>query len=466
MNRQRGSRPFWGRFFKRAIDLVGASILSAVLLPVMAGVAALVWLFLGRPVFFLQKRSGLGGRIFTIWKFRTMTSATGSDGRPLADAARLTPFGRLLRQTSLDELPQLLQVLRGEMSLVGPRPLLPEYLDRYTPEQARRHEVKPGITGWCQVRGRNALSWEEKFRLDTWYVDHWSVPLDLSILLQTVLVVLRREGVSHGSDAMPRFLGTNSHPDFERLPHGTAPILGPVSSAAVAWLVDESIAGPRAKMESARLPGRQSKCNSPASFPTILRCSAGQKTYGTLGWPFAAVANSGTREELVDASMPSAARWATLIRRPGSGWERRSARGQYPLPPGDGYGRRYDRPARAGECELRRPRPRCSSATSARLPGLSTLRAWSSSEAFTWRPMHQFAQDSRRRVGPDRQRCCRRRVRPGMTVVGVPGKEFFFPGANVARRHSGMHHGRQTGDRRRGGPCRQLRRPGPSSMKR
>lgn len=209
MNGQTRSLTLRGPLVKRAIDLVGASILIVVVLPVMLGVAALVWLFLGRPVIFLQKRAGLHGRTFTIWKFRTMTSATDSRGRLLGDSARLTTFGRLLRKTSLDELPQLFQVLLGDMSLVGPRPLLPEYLDRYTPEQARRHEAKPGITGWCQVRGRNALSWEEKFQLDTWYVDHWSVPLDLSILWQTVLVVLRREGVSHGSDAtMPEFLGT------------------------------------------------------------------------------------------------------------------------------------------------------------------------------------------------------------------------------------------------------------------
>ncbi|NLS97074.1 MAG: sugar transferase [Planctomycetaceae bacterium] len=202
------ARTIFERLGKRAIDLAGASALAICLLPVMVLVALAVRLSLGRPVLFRQRRVGIGGRIFTIWKFRTMLDAADSAGRPLPDAERLTSFGRLLRNTSLDELPQLLNVLRGEMSLVGPRPLLPQYLDRYTPEQARRHEVLPGITGWCQVRGRNALSWEDKFCLDVWYVDHWSLGLDLYILAQTLVALVRRDGVSHGQEAtMPEFLG-------------------------------------------------------------------------------------------------------------------------------------------------------------------------------------------------------------------------------------------------------------------
>ena len=194
---------------KRLLDLLGAAVLLVFLAPLLAAVAVAVRLCLGRPVLFFQKRAGLNGQIFTIWKFRSMLDAVDPAGRPLPDAERLTGFGRLLRKTSLDELPQLVNVLCGEMSLVGPRPLLPQYLDRYTPEQARRHEVLPGITGWSQVRGRNALAWEEKFKLDVWYVDHRSLRLDLYILMQTIVTILRRDGVSHGEEAtMPEFLGT------------------------------------------------------------------------------------------------------------------------------------------------------------------------------------------------------------------------------------------------------------------
>lgn len=197
-----------GMIGKRALDLLGATILLICLTPVLVVVALMVRISLGRPVFFHQKRVGRNGRIFTIWKFRSMLDAVDAEGRSLPDNERLTSFGRLLRKTSLDELPQLVNVLRGEMSLVGPRPLLPQYLDRYTSEQARRHDVFPGITGWCQIRGRNALSWEEKLRLDVWYVDHWNLRLDLSILIQTILTILRRDGVSHGDEAtMPEFLG-------------------------------------------------------------------------------------------------------------------------------------------------------------------------------------------------------------------------------------------------------------------
>jgi lipopolysaccharide/colanic/teichoic acid biosynthesis glycosyltransferase len=160
-------------------------------------------------VFFRQVRPGLHGRPFTMVKFRTMRDAVDGEGRPLPDELRITPLGRFLRGTSLDELPELWNVLRGEMSLVGPRPLLMEYLPLYTPEQARRHEVRPGITGWAQVNGRNAIGWEEKFRLDSWYVDHRSLWLDLKILLLTVKKVFVREGISQeGQATMERFRGT------------------------------------------------------------------------------------------------------------------------------------------------------------------------------------------------------------------------------------------------------------------
>ncbi len=194
---------------KRLLDLVGATVLLIGLAPVLAAVALAVRLCLGRPILFFQKRAGLNGQLFTIWKFRSMLDAVDFAGRPLPDDKRLTGFGQLLRKTSLDELPQLANVLRGEMSLVGPRPLVPQYLDRYTPEQARRHEVLPGITGWSQVRGRNALTWEEKFRLDVWYVDHHNLRLDFYILLQTIVTTLRCDGISHdGNATMPEFLGT------------------------------------------------------------------------------------------------------------------------------------------------------------------------------------------------------------------------------------------------------------------
>lgn len=163
---------------------------------------------LGRPVFFRQTRPGLRGQPFNMVKFRTMTGARGPDGQLLPDSQRLTSFGRFLRATSLDELPELWNVLKGDMSLVGPRPLLMEYLPLYSPEQGRRHEVRPGITGWAQVNGRNALSWDDKFRLDVWYVDHGSLWLDIKILWLTVRKVLVREGISAvGEATMPRFRG-------------------------------------------------------------------------------------------------------------------------------------------------------------------------------------------------------------------------------------------------------------------
>lgn len=200
-----------GRFWKRVID-VGTCLLGLLPAAVVGAIVGLaVWLSMGRPVLFRQVRPGRYGRLFEVLKFRTMTDARAADGTLLPDSQRLTRLGRFLRKTSLDELPQLWNVLRGEMSLVGPRPLLPEYLDRYTPEQARRHEVRPGITGWAQVNGRNATTWEERLRQDVWYVDNWSLWLDFKILWMTVVKVLRREGVSkEGHATMPEFMGTQS----------------------------------------------------------------------------------------------------------------------------------------------------------------------------------------------------------------------------------------------------------------
>jgi lipopolysaccharide/colanic/teichoic acid biosynthesis glycosyltransferase len=193
---------------KRAFDLVGALAGLTALSPVLLIVAAAVALRLGRPVLFRQRRPGRDGRVFWLLKFRTMTEARDSDGRLRPDAERLTPFGRALRRLSLDELPELLNVLRGDMSLVGPRPLLVQYLERYTATQARRHEVRPGITGWAQVNGRNALTWDERFALDVWYVDHVSLSLDLRILLKTVRSVWTRDGISApGHATMDEFLG-------------------------------------------------------------------------------------------------------------------------------------------------------------------------------------------------------------------------------------------------------------------
>ena len=191
---------------KRLIDIVASAVALVVLSPIIAVVAVLVALRLGRPVLFVQERPGRNARPFTMYKFRTMTSATGPDGRLLPDAERLTPFGRLLRSTSLDELPELWNILRGDMSLVGPRPLLMAYLPRYSAHQARRHEVRPGLTGWAQVNGRNATTWDERFDLDVWYVDHRTMRLDLQIIWKTVQAVVRRDGVSaEGHATMPEF---------------------------------------------------------------------------------------------------------------------------------------------------------------------------------------------------------------------------------------------------------------------
>ena len=202
-----GGRGIYRRYGKRALDLAGAALLLLALTPVLAAVALAVLVALGRPVIFRQTRPGLGGRPFTCFKFRTMRPADAAAGRS-SDADRLTPFGRFLRRTSLDELPELVNVLRGEMSLVGPRPLLMRYLDRYTPRQARRHEVRPGITGWAQVKGRNALDWGEKLELDAWYAEHVGPGIDAKILLMTIGAVLRGRGVSAANHAtMPEFRG-------------------------------------------------------------------------------------------------------------------------------------------------------------------------------------------------------------------------------------------------------------------
>jgi sugar transferase EpsL len=196
------------RFLKRCLDLAVSLILLMVALPAILATAICIRLTMGSPIFFRQVRPGLYGRPFVILKFRTMRDTRGPDGQLLPDDVRLTGVGRIVRRFSLDELPQLWNVVRGDMSLVGPRPLLMEYLDRYTPEQARRHEAIPGITGWAQVNGRNALTWREKFQHDVWYVDHATFLLDLRILGLTLACVLRGSGISsEGLATMSRFRG-------------------------------------------------------------------------------------------------------------------------------------------------------------------------------------------------------------------------------------------------------------------
>ena len=198
-------------FAKRLMDLVLVLSSAVFWVPVVVVLAVLVRIKLGAPVFFRQQRPGRGAKIFEMVKFRTMTNQRDANGNLLPDSVRLTAFGRFLRASSLDELPELWNVLKGEMSLVGPRPLLVQYLERYSPEQARRHEVPPGVTGWAQVNGRNAISWEQKFSLDVWYVDHRSLWLDVRIIALTLLKVVRRDGISaKGEATMPEFLGVQT----------------------------------------------------------------------------------------------------------------------------------------------------------------------------------------------------------------------------------------------------------------
>lgn len=202
---------FYRRRGKRMFDLISTLVGLAVLSPILLFVGAVVFLQFGVPLFFKQKRPGLHGCPFTIRKFRTMTDARDANGVLLSDALRLTPFGRLLRSTSLDELPELWNVLRGEMSIVGPRPLLMEYLPLYTPEQKRRHDVLPGITGWAQVNGRNAISWEDKFALDVWYVENQSFWLDMKIIFLTLLRVFQRKGINQPNQStVSKFAGSGS----------------------------------------------------------------------------------------------------------------------------------------------------------------------------------------------------------------------------------------------------------------
>lgn len=198
---------------KRLVDILGSGLGLLLLSPVFLVVALLVRQKHGSPILFTQVRPGIGGKPFKMMKFRTMTDARDVNGELLPDDVRLTKFGSFLRSTSLDELPELINAFKGDMSLVGPRPLLMDYLPLYSERQARRHEVRPGITGWAQINGRNALSWEKKFELDVWYVENRSLWLDTKILLKTVLKVVRRDGISHGDEAtMPKFTG-NEHCD-------------------------------------------------------------------------------------------------------------------------------------------------------------------------------------------------------------------------------------------------------------
>ncbi len=196
---------------KRVLDIVGAGLGLLVFAPILAVISVMIYRQMGAPVLFRQTRPGRDGKPFEMVKFRTMRDAQDADGTPLPDSERLTRLGRFLRSSSLDELPELWNVLKGEMSLVGPRPLLMQYLPLYSPEQARRHEVRPGVTGWAQVNGRNAISWDEKFALDIWYVDNRSIWLDLKIIWLTIRKVVKREGISAAGEAtMSRFEGPGS----------------------------------------------------------------------------------------------------------------------------------------------------------------------------------------------------------------------------------------------------------------
>jgi len=194
------------------MDVIGAGVGLAMAAPALAVAAVAIRIDLGSPVIFAQRRPGRHGEIFTLYKLRTMRDALDQHGRPLPDAQRLTRLGRFLRASSIDELPELWNVLRGDMSLVGPRPLLIEYLPRYSKDQARRHELRPGLTGWAQINGRNAVDWAQRFELDVWYVDHWTNGLDVEILVRTVAKVLRRDGISQAGEATMRpFMGNQDH---------------------------------------------------------------------------------------------------------------------------------------------------------------------------------------------------------------------------------------------------------------
>ncbi len=201
-------------FSKRLFDLIFAFLALIVLSPLILLIAILVRIFIGTPLLFKQQRPGYKGRPFFIYKFRTMTNRLTRDGNLLPDAERLTPLGNFLRALSLDELPELFNILKGEMSIVGPRPLLMEYIPRYSPEQMRRHDALPGLTGWAQVNGRNAITWQDKFNYDVWYVDHWSFWLDVKIILLTVWKVVKREGISQDGHATSEyFMGNNQKQD-------------------------------------------------------------------------------------------------------------------------------------------------------------------------------------------------------------------------------------------------------------
>jgi sugar transferase EpsL len=200
-----------GYKLKRLFDLSVGTVALVLMSPLILLIGLLVAVFLGKPIVFRQQRPGLNGKLFTLLKFRTMTEPSGFSGELVWDSARITPFGRLLRSTSLDELPELINVIRGEMSIVGPRPLLVRYLGRYSPFQMRRHEVLPGITGWAQVNGRNAVSWDHKFAMDVWYVDHHSVWLDLKIIVLTMWRIARRDGIDQpGVVGASEFMGSDT----------------------------------------------------------------------------------------------------------------------------------------------------------------------------------------------------------------------------------------------------------------
>lgn len=208
MKNQQSPIAKFARLIKFGLDRLAAAIALLIFSPLIVFAAIAIYRRMGRPIVFTQARPGKNGRIFNFYKFRTMTDDRDADGNLLPDVDRITAIGKFLRQTSLDELPQLWNVLKGDMSFVGPRPLLVEYLDRYSPEQARRHDVLPGITGWAQINGRNSISWPEKFKLDVWYVDNWSLWLDLKILFLTVWKVVKKEGINQSEqNTMEKFMG-------------------------------------------------------------------------------------------------------------------------------------------------------------------------------------------------------------------------------------------------------------------